>query len=443
MVDTMPLNVMVTDHDLVIRYINKRSLETLRSLQKWLPVPAEQVVGSSIDVFHRHPEHQRRMLADPRRLPHTARVKLGPEVLELNIIGIYDAAGEYQGPMVTWSVVTEQIRTEQEAKRLREEKESEDQRLREGVAELLRVVQRAAAGDLTARAELREEGPVRDIGEALNAWLSRWRGDVDHIGDNANRLASASEELAATSGTLGVGVRRTKDQADRLARSVAAVDQGIQTVAAASGEMNTSITDIARSAAQASTVAREAVTFAADADRTIRSLGEASDRIGEVVKVITSIAQQTNLLALNATIEAARAGTAGKGFAVVASEVKELAKETARSTEDIGKKVADIQSSTHKAVTSVERITEIIQRISQIQDGIAAAVEEQSAVTAQISQSAGAAAGSAQEAGQSSHAVAQGASDAQAAVAEVGAAAQDLARMSSDLQDLVRRFRTR
>lgn len=117
------------------------------------------------------------------------------------------------------------------------------------------------------------------------------------------------------------------------------------------------------------------------------SLGESSAEIGKVIKVITSIAQQTNLLALNATIEAARAGEAGKGFAVVANEVKELAKETARATEDIGQKIEAIQSDTQGAVGAISQIGEIIDKINYIQTTIAAAVEEQTATTNEIARS--------------------------------------------------------
>ena len=114
-------------------------------------------------------------------------------------------------------------------------------------------------------------------------------------------------------------------------------------------------------------------------------LGESSAEIGNVIKVITSIAQQTNLLALNATIEAARAGEAGKGFAVVANEVKELAKQTAKATEDISRKIEAIQEDTKGAVEAIAQIGKIINQINDIQNTIASAVEEQTATTGEIS----------------------------------------------------------
>ena len=119
----------------------------------------------------------------------------------------------------------------------------------------------------------------------------------------------------------------------------------------------------------------------------MNKLGESSQEIGNVIKVITSIAQQTNLLALNATIEAARAGEAGKGFAVVANEVKELAKQTAKATEDIGRKIEAIQVDTKGAVAAIEEIGTIINQINDISNSIATAVEEQTVTTNEIGRS--------------------------------------------------------
>jgi hypothetical protein len=116
----------------------------------------------------------------------------------------------------------------------------------------------------------------------------------------------------------------------------------------------------------------------------VAKLGESSQQIGKVIEVITSIAEQTNLLALNATIEAARAGEAGKGFAVVAGEVKELAKETAKATEEIGSRIAAIQEDTSDAVGAIGEIEQVIARIADMQTTIASAVEEQTATTNEI-----------------------------------------------------------
>jgi methyl-accepting chemotaxis protein len=133
---------------------------------------------------------------------------------------------------------------------------------------------------------------------------------------------------------------------------------------------------------------REAVARANLSRGTIDALGTAGDQIGDIVTVINQIAAQTNLLALNATIEAARAGEAGRGFSVVASEVKTLATQTGKSTEQIGAKVAEIQSTTREVVASLASVAEAIDKLSGVTDSVSAAIEQQRAATKSIAASA-------------------------------------------------------
>jgi methyl-accepting chemotaxis protein len=180
------------------------------------------------------------------------------------------------------------------------------------------------------------------------------------------------------------------------------------------------------------------------ADRTnvtIAKLGESSAEIGNVIKVITSIAQQTNLLALNATIEAARAGEAGKGFAVVANEVKELAKQTAKATEDISRKIEAIQEDTTSAVDAIAQITTIIHQINDLQNTIASAVEEQTATTGEISRNVGEAAHGSNGIAQNISSVAQAARSTTEGASNTKSAADNLSRIAVDLQKLVAQFR--
>jgi methyl-accepting chemotaxis protein len=219
------------------------------------------------------------------------------------------------------------------------------------------------------------------------------------------------------------------------------MSSNIQTVAAGSEEMGASIREISHSASQAASVAARAVNVTAVTSTVMAKLGESSTEIGNVIKVITSIAAQTNLLALNATIEAARAGEMGKGFAVVASEVKDLAQETARATEDIGQRVAAIQADTGGAVTAIEEISEIIGRISEFQTTIASAVEEQTVTTNEMSRNVTEAADAG---GRVAHTISEVATSVQlttVGVAEATRAAGQLSEMSADLQVIVNRFR--
>src|SRR5947209_7514340 len=181
--------------------------------------------------------------------------------------------------------------------------------------------------------------------------------------------------------------------------------------------------------------------MADNANQTVSKLGESSVEIGKVIKVITSIAQQTNLLALNATIEAARAGEAGKGFAVVANEVKELAKQTAKATEDISRKIMAIQTDTKGAVEAIGSITGVIGHINDISGTIATAVEEQSVTTNEMTRNVADAATGSGEITRNIEGVAEAARGTSTSAQESQKAANDLADMAAHLRGMVGQFK--
>jgi methyl-accepting chemotaxis protein len=201
--------------------------------------------------------------------------------------------------------------------------------------------------------------------------------------------------------------------------------------------MSASIREIARNAADAAKVAREAVDLAASTNATVTKLGDSSTEVGNVIKVITSIAQQTKLLALNATIEAARAGEAGKGFAVVANEVKELAKETAKATEDISQRIEAIQADSRGAVAAIGKISTTINQINDIQNTIASAVEEQTATTNEMSRNVAEGAKGSNEISRNIAGVATAARDTTAGAAKALESARVLTVMATELEKLV------
>src|SRR3954462_4962773 len=204
--------------------------------------------------------------------------------------------------------------------------------------------------------------------------------------------------------------------------------------------MGSTIKEIAKNANDAARVATSAVQVAELTNATVSKLGDSSTEIGAVLKVITSIAEQTNLLALNATIEAARAGEAGKSFAVVANEVKELAKETAKATEDITRKIQAIQNDTKGAVTAIGEVTSVIRQINDISGTIASAVEEQAATTSEIGRNVEQAAKGAGEIANNITGVATAAQSTSTGVKNAKGAATELSQMAATLTALVGRF---
>ncbi len=308
MLDEMPINIMMCDADTNITYINRTSLRTLDTVKHLLPIPPDQILGKSFDIFHKNPPHQRRIVGDPRKLPHAAKIKLGPETLDLRVSALTDKNGQYSGAMLSWSVVTANVRL---------------------------------ADDF--------EKNVKSL---------------------VSTLASASAEMQAT--------------ATSLTSTAQYVDQRSTSAASASEELSLSVSEISRQVSEASRIASDAVEEAGKSDKLVAGLVVVSQKIGDVVALINQIAGQTNLLALNATIESARAGEAGRGFAVVASEVKALASQTAKATEDISSQIADMQAATANTATALKAITQTITTISEISTAIASAVEQQAAATKEV-----------------------------------------------------------
>lgn len=313
-------------------------------------------------------------------------------------------------------------------------------RLQQGVAEILEVVKAAAEGDLTRQIELTGEDAIGQMADGMRGLLDSLRQTIEPIANNARQLRSASSELLDVASQMGIAADETSKQAGVASTASEQVSSNVSTVAAATEEMGASIRDIARNTSTAAEIAAKAVNMAETTNATVGKLGESSAEIGQIIKVITSIAQQTNLLALNATIEAARAGEAGKGFAVVANEVKELAKETARATEDIGLKIDAIQASTSAAVEAIAAITGTINQISDIQSTIASAVEEQAATTADIARNVTDTSLGSAEIARNISAVAAAADQTSGGVGETKNAAEQLSRMAGDLDSLLARF---
>jgi methyl-accepting chemotaxis protein len=275
------------------------------------------------------------------------------------------------------------------------------------------------------------------LANAASAAIGAFSKLLSNIVDSSHTLGEASSEVGSLSENLTSVVDRASAQAIDASEKAKAIDSSLQSVSSSSDTLTESIRQIAEHSTEAATIVQSAVDAADTANQIVAKLGDSSAEIGNVIKLITSIAEQTNLLALNATIEAARAGEAGKGFAVVATEVKELAKETARATEDISVRMDAIQSGVTGAVDAIAEIGTIIRQVNQIQVTIASAVEEQSATTSEISATVGEAAMQTSHVANNVSTVADSIEQATAFASDVHHASSRLKNLSEALRDVV------
>lgn len=472
-------------------------------IKKAFGIDVDDIVGASIHRFHKDANRVERILNSPSALPHQAEFSFGKVTLQAKINAIRGPKNQLLGYIVNWDNVSEWKDEQARLKSMLDAIDasqaiiefeldgtiiSANQHFLNAVGYTKEEIQGRHHSMFVdpkyrqsneykdfwirlGRGEF-QSGEYKRIGkDGREIWLQatyspildqnkmpikvvKYASDITpqvnlrldiqnvlrEVASNATGLATASTELSAVSQQMSINAEETAMQSSVASAAAEQVSKNVSTVATASEEMGASIREISKSTHEAARIATTAVKVAESTNAKITKLGESSTEIGNVIKVITSIAQQTNLLALNATIEAARAGEAGKGFAVVANEVKELAKQTAKATEDISRKIEAIQSDTKGAVDAIAQIGQIINQVNDIQNTIASAVEEQTATTNEISRNVVEAAKGSSEIAQNIAGVAQTARSTTEGANNTQVASNELSQMATNLQNLVSKY---
>jgi methyl-accepting chemotaxis protein len=380
MVRSMPTSVMAVDvrDNLRVNFINEATQRLLKRIEAHLPIKADDIMGQSIDIFHKHPEHQRRILADHRNLPYRAKINVGGENVDLQISAVFDRKGEYVSAMLVWDIVTQKSHLTQDF-----------------------------------------QSNVQDV---------------------ATSVASASVELSQTAASITRELEKSSELAVSASSAATQTAANVQTVAAAAEELSASVSEISAQIQRTNAIVQTSHTRVQNADLLAQKLAQASERVYEVTDVIASISGQINLLALNATIESARAGEAGRGFAVVAGEVKNLANQTNRSISEINSVIDEMRSASNEIITALHDIRQSVDDITNATTSVAAAVEEQSATTQDIARNMAHAASGTQMISQNLQTVSTLTAETGAASEQLYGASQELSQQASNLQGRVDTF---
>jgi methyl-accepting chemotaxis protein len=427
MVENATVRLIMANRNFEIEYMNPASVQALRKLQHLLPCHVDEMIGKSIDIFHKNPEMQRRLLSDPKNLPHRATIKLGDELLDLNVTAIRDAHGDYAGPMVTWDVITETERAKERERALQEQQQLAKHQLERKVNSLMRVVTAAADGDLTQDSDVDGDDDMGRLAAGMRKMLADLRNVIGQVVEAAGQQNEGARTIAESSANLSEGAQSQAASAEEMTASVEQLIGSIEVISK----------NAAASKAQADEtvgLAKGGGTTVTEAVNSMRLIQKSSEQINDIIQVISEIASQTNLLALNAAIEAARAGEHGLGFAVVADEVRKLAERSSEAAKEITQLIKESSRRVVEGANLSEKVGDSLKSIVEAVDKTASGI-------AKIAASTETQASSAAEVKTAIRSVSQTTESNAASAEEMAASAEQLGAQAQSLRDLVSKFK--
>jgi methyl-accepting chemotaxis protein len=427
MLEHAAVRMILADENFKIVYMNPASVRTLKQLEHLLPCKVEDMIGKPIDIFHKNPEHQRRLLSNPDNLPHQAQIRLGPEILNLNAVAIRDANGKYIGPMINWELITDQVRTKEREEKLQAEQTLAAEDLRVRVNQLMTVVQAIANGDLTKEVDVVGDDDLGRLGESVKRMSNDLRELIGQVIESAGQQNEGARAISESSQNLSEGAQSQAASIEEMSASIEDLVRSIQVISESSSEARLQAESTAELAKSGGNSVNEAIS-------SMRLIQKSSEQINDIIQVISEIASQTNLLALNAAIEAARAGEHGLGFAVVADEVRKLAERSSLAAKEITQL---IKESTRRVAEGAD----LSEKVGKSLSSIVQAVEQSATGIARIADSTETQAGSAKEVQLAIRSVGKTTESNAAASEEMAASSEELGAQATTLQELVARFK--
>ncbi len=377
MLENMAASITFADANNIITYANPAAIKLLRAVEKHLPVRADQIVGQSIDVFHKNPHHQRSLVADPKNFPFKGNIRIGDDFFTLKASRIVDEHGAFVGTLVSWENVTELVTNEKAVRDGAERERIQSEELNRKVSVVLENVNALAQGNFDSMVPDLGDDAVGQVGQALNQAIRAINGALTEVRGVSTTVSAAATQLTSASRDISAGAQ---SQASSLEETASSLEEITSTV-----KQNSDNAQQARQLAVSSRdVAEKGGDVVGEAVQAMGEINQSSKKIADIITTIDEIAFQTNLLALNAAVEAARAGEQGRGFAVVASEVRNLAQRSASAAKEIKALIQDsvrkVEVGTdlvNRSGSTLNEIVNSVKRVTDIVAEIAAASKEQ------------------------------------------------------------------